>query len=382
MRNTCGEKTANEAVFTGKVVYDENYNKPTYYFQFECENYKVFISLDSIFEYFYKGIEEKLLPRSLFYWLIDNKSVPAREKMKKYKARVNSKKEYAVTREEFEEARLDNPHLYQDGKYYGVCPYCNSPVKLVGLEHEIKLSNYARHTQGSVFKVAEKTAKAMVCPANTHKRTADADERMDYEDDENLIIKNEMIGQFDVIAKIINRYSDIYYSFDQKIQLFINAYKSKIWLYPLCDQSNVPWIILYCKQSEEITHRLIKNDSSLFQFLKSRKVRLIASSKTRNYSFIDKRDYGIVENMRYSFTFHNRYLDINDDYRETLYAVLSRSKQYNTPPEDGYTEFFKKKIEIDHQEFNNKINYYNENNLRDASLLEKVKEIVRQNSRW
>lgn len=75
MKNTCGKKTISEAIFTGKIVYDENYNKPTYYFQFECKNYMVFISLNSIFEYFYKGIEEKLLPRSLFYWLLDNNDV-------------------------------------------------------------------------------------------------------------------------------------------------------------------------------------------------------------------------------------------------------------------------------------------------------------------
>ena len=43
-----------------------------YYFQYQCENYKVFIGLDSIFDYLYNGIEKKLLPSSLFTWLVDN----------------------------------------------------------------------------------------------------------------------------------------------------------------------------------------------------------------------------------------------------------------------------------------------------------------------
>lgn len=299
--------------------------------------------------------------------------------MKKYKARTDSKKEYEVTKKDFEKARLDNPFLYQDGKYYGVCPYCNSPVQLIGLEHEIKRSNFARHTKGSISKVAEKTVKAMYCPENSHKKTADANERIELENEENLLIKEDLIERFDIIAKIINKYSDIYYSFEQKIELFSNAYKSKIWLYPLCDQSNIPWILLYCKQSEEITHKLIKNDSKLYTFLKSKKIRLIASTKIKNYSFIDNKDYGIVENMRYSFTFHKRYLDSKDNYHETLCAVLTRSNQYNTPPEDGYTEYFKGKIEIDHQEFYKMINYYNKNNMRDEKLLRAVKDFVNNN---
>lgn len=298
--------------------------------------------------------------------------------MKRYKARANSKKEYEVTKEEFEMAKLDNPFLYQNGKYYGVCPYCNSPVQLIGLEHKIKYSNYAQHTKGNISKVAEKTVKSMYCPANTHKKTAAANERMKFEDEASLLIKEDFIENFDIIAKIINKYSDIYYSFEQKIQLFVNAYKSKIWLYTLCDQSNIPWILLYCKQSEEITHKLIKNDSKLYKFLKSKKINLIASTKTMNYSFIDKKDYNIVKNMRYSFTFHKRYLDNNDAYHESLCAVLSRSNQYNIPPEDGYTEYFREKIEIDHQEFYNKINYYNKNNLRDEKMLSKIKEIISQ----
>ena len=75
MKNICKEKIISEAVFTGRIVYDKNYDKPMYYFEFQCENYKVFIGLDLIFEYLYKGIEKKLLPESMFYWLVDNNEV-------------------------------------------------------------------------------------------------------------------------------------------------------------------------------------------------------------------------------------------------------------------------------------------------------------------
>lgn len=167
--------------------------------------------------------------------------------MKTYKASVNSQKEYAVTQKDFDIARLDNPNLFQDGRYYGVCPYCNSPVKLIGLTHEIKVSPYAQHTEGDVASIAKKTRK---------------------------------------------------------------------------------------------------------------------------------KDYGIVENMYYSFTFHNRFIDDNDEYKETIYAVLTRSKHFDNPHEDGYTELIKNKITINHQELHNKICYYNEHNLRDKKLLEAINKIM------
>lgn len=69
------KKKINEALFTGQVIYDKNPDKPMYYFQFQCENYKVFIGLDSIFDYLYNGIEKKLLPSSLFSWLVDNNEI-------------------------------------------------------------------------------------------------------------------------------------------------------------------------------------------------------------------------------------------------------------------------------------------------------------------
>lgn len=296
--------------------------------------------------------------------------------MKTYKASVNSQKEYAVTQKDFDMARLDNPNLFQNGRYYGVCPYCNSPVKLIGLTHEIKVSPYAQHTEGDVASVAKKTRKSIYCPANSHKRNADPEERLCAEDEDTFVIKDFLIKQFDVITKIVNHYSDIYYSFDQKIELFKNAYRNNIWQFPLIDTSNIPWILLYCKQAEEIKCKLIKNDSELYSFLKAKKVNLKPSTHIKNYSFIEKKDYGIVENMCYSFTFHNRFIDDNDEYKETICAVLTRSNHFNNPPEDGYTEFFRNKITINHQELPNKIDYYNEHNLRDKKLIEAINKVI------
>ena len=222
----------------------------------------------------------------------------------------------------------------------------------------------------------------MYCPANTHKKEINKDERLATETKCSLQIKKIFIEDFDVIAKIVNHYSDVYYSKKEKLELFKNAYNAKIWLFPKIDMSNIPWILLYCKSAEEIKQKLIKNDSNLYDFLKSKKVILKPSAKVKNYSFIEETDYKKVENMYYSFTFHNRYIDKNDEYKETICAVLTRSNLFNDQPNDGHTEYLRNKIKINHQELYNKIKFYNEKNYRDQDLLKEVKAMIKfMNSR-
>ena len=138
----------------------------------------------------------------------------------------------------------------------------------------------------------------MYCPANTHKKEINKDERLATETKCSLQIKKIFIEDFDVIAKIVNHYSDVYYSKKEKLELFKNAYNAKIWLFPKIDMSNIPWILLYCKSAEEIKQKLIKNDSNLYDFLKSKKVILKPSAKVKNYSFIKETVKQIIKKLK------------------------------------------------------------------------------------
>ena len=291
--------------------------------------------------------------------------------MKKFKATVNSMKEYSVTKEDFEEALIINDKLKQNDKYYGICPYCDSPVRLVGLTYEIIRTPFAQHTENSIAGVAEKTVESFYCPANTHKKTCDIDSRLQKETPRSLEIKKIFIENFDVIAKIINTHSDIYYSKEEKKKLFINACKSKIWLFPEISESNIPFILLYCKQPEEITKKLIKVNSNLYNFLKNLNVEL-NESFIKDYVIIAPKEYKKVEHIQYSFTHHRRTFNKNDDYTETIHALVTKSRRFEEPPVSDYYTFADEKIIIDHQELYNKINYYNRIQKRDTELLAEI----------
>lgn len=295
--------------------------------------------------------------------------------MKTYKAVVNSQKEYNVTHKDFESALKINKNLLQDSKYYGICPYCDSPVQLIGLSKEIKNTPHARHTETDVPKVADKTIEAVYCPLNTHKKDANPEDRLSVVTERSLLIKKCLIENYDVISKMINNISDIFFSYEHKTQLFKRAYKGKIWLFPEITQSNIPWILLYTESPMDIKNRLIKQDSKLFQDLKKKGITFMESYIT-NYSIIDYKDHCKLERTYYSFTNHKRRFDEKNNYIESLHAMLTHSRINDIPPVEGYYTYSDKKIIVDHQELYKKINYYNKNQKRNLKFLEEIKNII------
>ncbi|MBQ1197050.1 MAG: hypothetical protein IIX47_00405 [Spirochaetaceae bacterium] len=295
--------------------------------------------------------------------------------MKTYKAKINSLKEYTVTHKDFEQALQINKHLLQNNNYYGICPYCDSPVQLIGLSKKVNITAHARHTKNSIKNVANKTEQSNYCPLNTHKRDANPEDRFSIENIHSLEVKKRFIENYDVIAKIINYYSDIFYSYNKKIELFKRAYRGKIWLFPEISQSNIPWILLYTEEPQEITSRPIKKDSTLFHDLKKIGINF-TESFMKNYFLIDFKDHSKLKNTVYKLTKHQRKFNKTNDYEETFHAMLTKSKIYDIPPTEGFYTYSDKKIVIDHQELENKINYYNQRNSRDNILLDEIKKFL------
>lgn len=71
MKNTSKNKII-EAIFTGKVVFDKNPDKPMYYFEFKVGSNNVFLSYDMLVDSMYFGIEKEMLPSEMFSWLCEN----------------------------------------------------------------------------------------------------------------------------------------------------------------------------------------------------------------------------------------------------------------------------------------------------------------------
>ncbi len=77
---------------------------------------------------------------------------------------------YDITRESFEEA-TGNKFPYEsrdsDGRIsqFGVCPSCLTPIQLIGLVREIKVSSYGKHTGKAIEGVARwNQIKYEYCP--------------------------------------------------------------------------------------------------------------------------------------------------------------------------------------------------------------------------
>lgn len=74
MKST-SKKEAYEAVLTGKIVFDKNPDYPMYYFEFEYNQNKVLLSLKTLRDTLYFGIEKQKLPGELFSWLVENNKI-------------------------------------------------------------------------------------------------------------------------------------------------------------------------------------------------------------------------------------------------------------------------------------------------------------------
>lgn len=71
MKNISKNKVV-EAIFTGKVVFDKNPDKPMYYFEFKVGSNNILLSYDMLVDSFYFGIEKEMLPGEMFSWLCEN----------------------------------------------------------------------------------------------------------------------------------------------------------------------------------------------------------------------------------------------------------------------------------------------------------------------
>lgn len=64
---------ADEALFTGRVVYDKNPDKPMFYFEFAYNGHSVLLSYEMLVDSLYKGLDKKFLNVNfLFSWLNEN----------------------------------------------------------------------------------------------------------------------------------------------------------------------------------------------------------------------------------------------------------------------------------------------------------------------
>lgn len=291
--------------------------------------------------------------------------------MREYKAKKDNLRRFSVTKDDFEIARTINSKLEQNGSYYGLCPICNGPVKLIGLYKENKSQPpYGRHEFKSVEGVAERTEETDYCPYNSHRIELDPEAKYKTVTATSIQVYRMMRDYFDKIMYIAQEFYDIFLSKEEKKKVLAKAVKSEIWLYPGCTPYNLPWIIMYFYDPIVLSRKLIKKDSKLAIELKKEKYELAPyNARYANHDWVQIFPTDKVKDsfLKYRVATHRRYADSNDELTEyvEIWAYSQVNLEHDVPK-----KIYKHRVDVDQYWLYNLINSEKAMKKRDTELLE------------
>ena len=292
--------------------------------------------------------------------------------MKFFKVSPESKKSYPVTEKNFTEALLKNDQLNQNGKQYGVCPYCDNPVQLIGIYKKLKVSPYGRHVSENVEGVTRLNRQSYdYCPYNSHHRNYERNFRMDMVTERELNIFRLIRDNYDRVIYILKKETGLYYSNQLAREILNQVYRSEIWMYPGISEYNFPWIILYMYGPQRLYKRLVQKDSLLHQILESNHI-VFEPYKNSDYDIVVAGPNHSYMDWVYSFLQHNRRIREDDSLAEYVVPVVA--EQDIEEPDIRW----KGRMDIQTDYFSNIANHEKSESYRNANLLEIAKEVMDQ----
>lgn len=288
--------------------------------------------------------------------------------MKFFKISPESNEDLKVNREKFEIARLQNPNLHQNDICYGICPYCDSPVQLLGIFRKIETKPYGKHCGKDIPNVGRHHQSVFeYCPYNSHKRAVSKTDRRKDVTERDIKIYNLIKEHFDQIIYILKKDCDVYISHGRARKILEMAKIRTVWQYPEIDEANLPWIILYLYDEINIYGQYIRIDSELHKALIKHNIKFEPEDKVKGFVRVGKQDKNITWN--YSFAIHKRYVNKDGCFKEYIKAVVTK------PNLNGLVKIYEKKIPINHQRFYNLMNSENAPKYRNEELLKIAQEV-------
>ena len=289
--------------------------------------------------------------------------------MRFFKVSIKSNKDLLINKENFNRARLQNKHLFQNDNCYGICPYCDSPIQLLGIIREIKCNPYGKHCGKNIPYVGKHNQQAFeYCPYNSGRKAVTKNDRKGQISEREVRIYNLIREHFDQIIYIIKQDSGLYISNQRARQMLQLACVRTVWQYPEIDEANIPWIFMYICDSQSLFGRYVRENSELFKVLKSKGVHL-EDSNMNGYKRIGKVK-GKYMNWSYSFGYHSRTVDQDGYLKEFISPVIV------IPDEVEYREVWRTKLEINHQRFHNLIHSEKSEQYRNHELIDIANEIM------
>ncbi|CCO24046.1 conserved protein of unknown function [Maridesulfovibrio hydrothermalis AM13 = DSM 14728] len=241
---------------------------------------------------------------------------------------------------------------------YAVCPDCNNPIQIIGLYTKLKNTDhpYGKHCTRSIRDIADYNAQAFeYCSLANPNRSLNKDMKRKSKGEKGEQIISIIRNYFDQIAFIFSKFTGIYMSRGLAVRMLKKYKSSEGYLYFGANSMNVPWIFAYMANNHSLFGQKIVDDT----------LRELIKKNCQNIYFegewIRTKKYTDIE---FWFTKHRQTMTPENGLSESMELKLT----YN-----GKT-FFSKKIDFDHDYFQNLMNYSDDCRTRKKELTDKAKE--------
>ena len=282
--------------------------------------------------------------------------------MRFFKISQYDREEYPVNRENFDLARSRNKMLFQGESCYGICPYCDSPVQLIGIFRKTENVPYGKHCGKDVPDVGTHNQEVFeYCPYRADRKKAGKEDRIFHISERERNLYRLLRNHFDQVIYLLKQDTGLYFSKRTAEEMLKTAHERRIWLYPEADEANLPWMFAYLSDPIGLYGRYVRIGSNLYIFLKERGVSLEACSMD-GYERVGKR--GAFFSWYYFFGYHERKV-VDGKLLEYLRPqVMIHQDIINNH------SIWEEKIKIDHQRFFRLAHSEKAGGFRNRELLE------------
>ncbi|XRJ98430.1 hypothetical protein ACPBEI_12660 (plasmid) [Latilactobacillus sakei] len=184
---------------------------------------------------------------------------------------------YKITKVNFEEKTLkEEPYVKKQVNkvsYYAVCPECDNPIQIVGLQKntiESGSNPYGRHNKGDVTDLAlYSEIDYLECPFSNPSWTKKPGKRSSKSPLANKMLLN-MRNYYDCAIKLLQEMTGLKISRNLAKQLLENYLLDEGWLYRQATLNNIPWILGESSPAIPLFGQYIYKNSALFHSIQDK----------------------------------------------------------------------------------------------------------------
>lgn len=308
--------------------------------------------------------------------------------MRRFKTKVGrNEPAYKLTKENVErycvpakKYRIVTP---QGIRYSAVCPECDNPIRIFGIDRKITRRNqdgtesdvrpYGKHHEQNTQVATYNPVTYRHCPYASGYRMSNKHDRYKELTKLNKEIYYSVRENFDSAIYILSKSVGFQISNATAKQMLVEYLGTQGYMYYDATYSNIPWMLWYQSYIEvNVWHLQVAPDSELYKFLASRKeVQLIPNEKNGKINSYTVENTGKYLDAMLELNIHKRTVNSDNEVEETLELRYIYKKSRNA------TEYSSKtitKITID------KFWYYNliksSNRKRNEKLMALAQELM------